>query len=358
MSAASESLEVLGHESMIVILDANVIVANPFQSGGHWDGLISASKAGAVRVFVPELAIQEAAAVYCRDSDVKISSLRAAARKAPAGAREHILLAASSWEAIRNSYEVELRNRLNFVELLPLPTVAHGELALRAIKRVPPFDSSGGGYRDTLHWYAAMQILESTTPEDDSPGTRAYFVSNDKAAFGAKHHAKLLKELEERTEWDVQFVADLTKVEIPGVFTAERVDLSSMNDESAFHAAVEDALFGAEVDTPQFTRDSYSAVFVSRVDRLDLIALDAQEFFVGRELSIEFEARVYCELQFETMVESVEGGGEHLQVSRSHWSLEVTGSGVSTGNRSRFEPLTLDIASARFLSHRMDSGAT
>jgi hypothetical protein len=48
-------------------------------------------------------------------------------------------------------------------EVPPWPTVPHEEVVQRALERRPPFNQTGGGYRDTLVW---LTLLERAHPDD------------------------------------------------------------------------------------------------------------------------------------------------------------------------------------------------
>jgi len=62
------------------------------------------------------------------------------------------------------------------VVVLPWPEESHEEVAERAALRVPPFDSKGGGYRDTLLWFAARRLA--------ARGHRVFLASKDRAFAG------------------------------------------------------------------------------------------------------------------------------------------------------------------------------
>lgn len=60
--------------------------------------------------------------------------------------------------------------------MLPWPEVSHVEIVRRAVSRHPPFDSKGGGYRDTLVWLRALELARA--------GGRIYLARRDKAFAG------------------------------------------------------------------------------------------------------------------------------------------------------------------------------
>ncbi len=82
--------------------------------------------------------------------------------------------------------------------ILPCPEdVTHVEMTARALGRVPPFNQSGGGYRDTLIWLAALAEAASLKRE-------LILVSNDNAfknpekGKGAELHPALVAEAAKR----------------------------------------------------------------------------------------------------------------------------------------------------------------
>lgn len=76
--------------------------------------------------------------------------------------------------------------------IAPIPNVSHAELVRRSLDHRRPFDTGDRGYRDTLLWHTALELLR----EHHS----VVLVSNDKAAFVAdgkseQLHADLAAEL-------------------------------------------------------------------------------------------------------------------------------------------------------------------
>jgi hypothetical protein len=78
--------------------------------------------------------------------------------------------------------------------ILPYPDdLTHAEMTARALRRVPPFDQRGSGYRDSLIWLAALAEAESLKAE-------LILVSNDSAfknpekGKGTELHPKLVAE--------------------------------------------------------------------------------------------------------------------------------------------------------------------
>ncbi|WP_176491566.1 PIN domain-containing protein [Curtobacterium sp. 'Ferrero'] len=212
---------------MILILDANVLVSNPMLRGAFWDNAAEAINGARLKIIVPRLAVDEAVAVYKRTRAATAVSIRKERRRASEAVRTHLDAAADEALAEGERYEQTLHQRFAAVGVtvdLAVPIVEHRELARRAINRIRPFSESGTGYRDALHWWFVLDTAEQWWEEDD-----VIFVSSDLAAFALKSdgkaalHPQLLDDILDRNIDPVglDWVPDLTKVSIPGVFLSD-----------------------------------------------------------------------------------------------------------------------------------------
>jgi hypothetical protein len=77
-----------------------------------------------------------------------------------------------------SDYSTQLSSRLEIVniEVLPFPEVTHADLVARCTQRLPPFDESGSGYRDTLVWITCVELAAA--------GEDVFLVSQDRDFAG------------------------------------------------------------------------------------------------------------------------------------------------------------------------------
>lgn len=125
-------------------------------------------------VRVPASVVEETIANHAREA----SKLHVAARRLSRDRRRLGLEGAVSADDESfdyRSYLIDRFDRLG-ITVLPWPSVTHEELVARAVRRRPPFDEKGGGYRDSLVWADAVQLAAS--------GCRVALVSSDRAFTG------------------------------------------------------------------------------------------------------------------------------------------------------------------------------
>lgn len=138
---------------MLLVIDANVIVANPLLRGAQWEAIARAVCTASLVVAVPELAIDEAVARYRENNSSQRRALRKQRHQWPGPARDALDAAIAASEKFADDYPRLLGERLAEMsaKILAYPEMNHRDLAGRAITRQAPFDADGGGYRDALH---------------------------------------------------------------------------------------------------------------------------------------------------------------------------------------------------------------
>ncbi len=64
-------------------------------------------------------------------------------------------------EEVAYTYQQNLRDLLDAipVDVIPIPDVDHDLLVRRAAERMPPCDAKGDGYRDSLNWFAILELV-------------------------------------------------------------------------------------------------------------------------------------------------------------------------------------------------------
>lgn len=204
---------------MIVVLDTTVLVADPLFRSTAWKILVHASRRHGVRVCISDVVRREAVAGHARRVDEALVGVdRWESKHATVlGLTPLVTHLREQMSQTASSYEETLAAILDAVpvEVLPIPDVDHAVLVDRAARRVPPCDSKGDGYRDTLNWFALRSLAQEN--EDF-----VLWVSGDTGDFTAEDpetlHPDLLLELE-------------------GLGCAERVSLASSLTSAALSVA-------------------------------------------------------------------------------------------------------------------------
>ena len=205
---------------MIVIIDANVIVANPGLRGSKWEQIADAIAGKRLQVLLPRFAMDEAIAVYQRRRVAKKIEIRSAARHTSKQVQEILEQAALVLDHESQNYPKQLTKSLQRagVEIHRAPRIGHAALVMMAASRRRPFDEKGSGYRDALHWATVVEVVKDHYEESD-----IVFISNDQRAFGSSNgdlHPHLLEDL---TKYDVeapyfQWIRTLEELTVPGLF--------------------------------------------------------------------------------------------------------------------------------------------
>lgn len=70
----------------------------------------------------------------------------------------------------REYVEERIDEYLGF-DVLALPGTDHADLVRRAVNRIPPFDSKGSGFRDSLLWGNVVELAVEAPTSHSSPPT-------------------------------------------------------------------------------------------------------------------------------------------------------------------------------------------
>jgi hypothetical protein len=288
---------------MFLFLDANVIIANPLLRGPHWDSVSDAVVVDVLDLYVPRLAFEEAVTRYREAAHARERALRKTLRSWPPESREHLESALHASATFAAGYSAALAERLHQMgaEILDYPDVAHTEVASRAMRRLAPFDANGNGYRDALHWYSFLELLDTADESDPE----AYLLSADKKAFGIHQQQSLLQDIESMdSEWVVRFVHDIADFPVPGHFLDEAGAMDWELDRQ-LEAAVTDAV-KAGGSPSDFTHTLAQQARHDSADVVDVISLSVDVTQVRierrtRDLWINFTAVAGCRVAFESM---------------------------------------------------------
>lgn len=157
-----------------LVLDSNELVKDWKLVGLNMTLLSYSAWKNVLQVEIPLLVLDEVTAAHGRAVETSKVTL---ARLNRERSRLGLSLAETPEDEIdyRQYLEDRVEEQLGF-NLTGWPRVDHAELVQRAVNRLAPFDSSGGGYRDSLIWMSALALAES--------GRDVILVSSDLAFSG------------------------------------------------------------------------------------------------------------------------------------------------------------------------------
>jgi hypothetical protein len=158
---------------MILVLDANAVVPNPELQGSTWRDITTAIRDGALTVIVPRIVAAEITARVQKNR--RDQRPKSDVHRAPQSVQDAMQEAVDEVERWAAQYDAPIYLDAEGIVIRDTPTVAHDEVALRAINRGRPFNENGGGYRDALHWYTVLDIAL------EHPDEEIVFVSKDVA---------------------------------------------------------------------------------------------------------------------------------------------------------------------------------
>jgi rRNA-processing protein FCF1 len=261
-----------------IIIDANVIVADPRFASIAWEQLRSAISAGTVEVVLPEFAFLEAAAALKRSRDDSIMQIERAKKVWQRFGHSVIERTLKSLDSPSVTTDGELRDSLREigVRIQKVPPFSHELIIRRATQRIRPFDDKGSGYRDTLIWFFVLDVFrrEHATHE-------VVFVSADRRAFASATstdipslHDHLLADVralhrEESSgavSGEIRWFTNLSGVPIPGALERGPLDLSVFVDDEQ----IVDAVVEAIRDSAGFQVEPTGSPFVSGVEEVYL----------------------------------------------------------------------------------------
>ena len=179
---------------MKVVLDANIIVADPWLAGADFRWLSTAVDFAGWTLCVPRLALDEAVNKYqerlaVADRDVaKAEQELAKLLGQPDGTSARVDRTPQV-----SKYKAHLLTRLREMSarVLPYPRITHRELVKRALARRKPFNEKGAGYRDALIWQTVLALVDGKQ--------LVAFISNDSGDFfhrEGRAHPDLVQDLE------------------------------------------------------------------------------------------------------------------------------------------------------------------
>jgi hypothetical protein len=303
--------------ALLVIIDANVVVKDPLLREKKWDAAKTAIEALRLRLVLPEVARLEALGGHRRNHQQKIDGVKKILRKSTGAANS---AARSLLEVYTNEieqYEMQLNGRIAElgIELAPPPEADHVALTKRAIERSAPFDENGGGYRDTLLWLSAIELIE------EPPFDNLVFLSDD-SAF-TKYQKELGAELAALTGAQLAVVRSVAALEFPNEYEAGSFELSAFDvniDDVAIF--INEMLPGLEIS--QWSPPGPDHAEVQRLGRIDLLTEGTQ---VRKRYGLdEYEVQVDAKVDIDAtviVIHDIDGDDVDFSQMSARWNLFV-----------------------------------
>lgn len=284
-----------------------------------------------MRLVLPEVVRREAIGGFRRNHDEKIRQVRALLRKSSSRAKGAADALIQTYDDEKVEYPSVLDTRISEIgiELASLPDVGHKELTQRAIDRTPPFNETGGGYRDSLIWLTALEQVEEQ-PFDDLT-----ILSKD-SIFG-KRRQTLETESRRETGASLIVVSSLSAVEFPGEYDSGEFQLSDLDLTSDdINRQIRDALIGLDI-----TRWSPPGPEQAEVQHVERVDLQPQTIKVKKrygESTFEITADAAADIDATVFV-IIDGPGDDLELSQmsARWDLSFRWRGEAVGENTRLE---------------------
>lgn len=313
---------------MLIVVDANIIIKDAILRDRKWKVAQDALNAGRLRLILPETARLEAIGGYRRDHEDKIQQVKRVLRKSTNRAKRaaEVLLQVYCEEV--DTYEIMLNSRLREIgfEIPGPPEHGHLELTERAVNRLPPFDESGGGYRDTLLWLTAVEQI------DEPPFDNLILLSDDET-FTLRIR-DLAEEFNRKTGAQLTVVRSLAGVEFPGEYEIGDFDLASLDVEpSDVVEMINTSLAGMDITRWSPPGPDYAEV--ERIGRVDLLAgtVDVKKRYGSDVYEVAVEAIADIDAQI-LLLHGGYGNGVEFSKMSAGWDLHVRWRGETESHRN------------------------
>lgn len=323
---------------MLVVVDANVIIKDPLLRDRKWQVARDAISADRLRLVMPDVARLEAVGGYRRDRQEKVRQVKSIIRQSTDRAKAAAEGLIQVYLEESNNYESILDDRLREVGFeIPGPSErTHLEIAERAVNRLPPFDESGGGYRDTLLWLTALEQIA------EPPFDNLILVSDD--GVFTKRMSALAEELQRETAAELTVVRSIGNVEFPGEYETGDFDLSSIDvDTSEIVKMIKDGLPG--MDITRWSPPGPDHAEVQQVDRVDLLAgtIDVRKRYGSSVYEVSADAIADIDARVLVIHDSYGQDVDFSEMS-ARWDLHVRWRGETEGERTRLsEESTVEV---------------
>lgn len=314
----------------LVVVDTNIFFADLEMARNEFKHLLDVSRRGSLRLYVPEVVIQECVRHYRRGIEQVVGTAKKGLSAMQRLGLTDLAIDAASMSAVAEKrvadYEPKLRADLMAAgaEVLALPTVSHGLLLERALAERKPFKAKQGGegsdgYRDALIWASVTELCARIEDSDT-----LLLVTDNYKDFGyqdkADLHADLRADLDGR--WathrlgsldalfefpSIAAAAESAVEEAPRLSEAELAQLLSdpitVACQDLVYLEIEDAGLDDRFGDGRFSQvplpwGAVQTITVSSVDA-DTSGLSFKVLDSSAEGSLLVEVRVDAELDFE-----------------------------------------------------------
>jgi hypothetical protein len=318
-------------ESMLVVLDANILIKDPILRNPKWSAAKDAIAADRLRIVLPEVARLEVIAGYHREHEEKVERIKSVLRKSTKRAKEAALPLLSVYSAEIEAYESILWSRIRDIgiDVAAPPDHDHLSITNRAVARQAPFDLTGGGYRDTLVWLTAIEQI-------DEPPFNDLTLASDDDIFTVRV-ADLAAELRVENDAELTVVRSLARIEFPDEYDSAPYDLTDIdNGIEDIEFLLKEALPGLDITPWSPPGPDYAEVrAVKRVH------IDPETIQVKKRYEVDiYEVGLEAVADVEAKVLVIHGGagqdGDFTQMSAT-WRLRLSWHGVTQGYRNKVE---------------------
>lgn len=149
---------------MIIVLGANVLIADPLLGGHRFEALCSHAKRRAEKIIVPQVAFMEAVRRYGDLAEEALKAINKASsytRRMGVGKEFDFGRLRKAVQDAPAQYEDRLRERLHEcdVEINDVPKVDHAAIIDRIMEGRKPASSKSDNYRDVLIWHTLLEVV-------------------------------------------------------------------------------------------------------------------------------------------------------------------------------------------------------
>ena len=292
--------------SLYIVLDANILIRD-FWMTGHGFSYLQTRQFLGHRPIIPEVAYLEARGNLKRRAETLLSNRSSDGegsqgnthkllrlfnyKRIPLNAKWDVDMLLKRWDKHITGILKRFQGRV-----LPYPQVNIKEIVHRSIERKKPFSNGDRGFRDTIIWLSALDLV--------GPESRVSFVTSNTQDFfqanSSKPHPEILKEAQKKlgSHWKMLFHRSLDD------FIAKLDSDRSASSAVLQRALISNTLPGFEnltkivgdddFDGVNWAGLSYNAEAPVLVDVEDLIAVDVPR---ANHL-IADTYRLYCDVAF------------------------------------------------------------
>lgn len=334
---------------MLVVIDANIVVKNPLLRGDKWVAASDAIQADRLRLALPETARLEAVGAFRRSHETKLLELKRILRRSSNRAKKAAQALQAVYEQEIDEYETILGARLAQlgIEIASVPSHSHAELTERAIRRIPPFDEGGGGYRDTLLWLSALDQL------DEPPFDNLVLISDD--GIFTKSTDSLAGELLEEFGATLRVVRRIEQLDFPGEYEDGDFTLADTSVETTHIVeAISGGLQGWDIS--RWSPSGVDHATVHLVGSVNLVdqSVDVRKRYGSDVYEIQAEATADVDARI-LIIHDVDGDDVDFSEMSARWDLHLRWRGKTVGRRRRLsEDDAIEVFDLDERQHRRD----